>query len=138
MTLSYTGIRVRDLARSIRFYQDGFGLTERGRGTMTHGGRFVELEDPSSHQRIELNWYPPGSPYATRYTVGEGLDHLGFVVDDADATVARLLPLGASIALPVWTERGRSRIGFVRDPDGIWLEIESRIRRSPARVGSRG
>lgn len=126
MTLAYVGIRVRDLDRSLRFYLEGLGLVERGRGQMSHGGLFVGLEDPVSHQQLELNWYPPESAYATPYTPGEGLDHLGLEVADADETVARLLTLGATPAIPVWSEGTRYRIGFVQDPDGNWIEVQSR------------
>lgn len=125
MALAYVGLRVRDLDRSLRFYTEGLGLRERVRGTMSHGGVFVGLEDPVSHQQLELNWYPPESPYATPYSVGEGLDHLGVEVADADATIARLLTLGATPAVPVWREQGRYRIGFVADPDGLWVEVQS-------------
>lgn len=131
MTLSYAGIRVRDLDRSIRFYTEGLGLIERGRGTMSHGGVFVGLEDRVSHQQLELNWYPPDSPYATPYAPGDGLDHLGFEVTDADSTIARLLTLGATAAVPVWTEQGRYRIGFVTDPDGVWIEVQSLLAGQP-------
>ncbi|MCI4336192.1 MAG: VOC family protein [Thermoplasmata archaeon] len=127
LTLAYFGIRVRDLDRSIKFYCEGLGLRERGRGTMSHGGVFVGLEDPTSHQQLELNWYPPGSLHATDYDPGDGLDHLGFEVTDADVTYQRLLTLGATPALPVWLEDGRYRIGFVQDPDGIWVEIQSLV-----------
>src|SRR3989304_3841852 len=34
----YTGIRVRDLDRSLRFYQKAFGLKIIGRGRIPHGG----------------------------------------------------------------------------------------------------
>lgn len=100
---------------------------------MSHGGVFVGLEDPISHQQLELNWYPPDSPHATPYAAGEGLDHLGFEVSDADATVARLLALGATVEVPLWLERGRYRIGFVADPDGLWVEVQSPVQ--PATSG---
>jgi len=125
MTLAYVGIRVRDLERSLRFYVDALGLQERKRGTMSHGGVFVELVDPVSHLPLELNWYPPGSPYAVRYVAGQGLDHLGFEVADARATIRELLRHGGRLAVEPWLERGRSWIGFVKDPDGIWIELES-------------
>lgn len=125
MTLAYFGIRVRELARSIRFYVEGLGLRETARGTMSHGGVFVQLEDPLSRQQLELNWYPADSPYNTKYVPGEGLDHLGFEVDDAPAAYARLLSLGGHPALPVRVEREKYRIGYVTDPDGNWVELQS-------------
>jgi lactoylglutathione lyase len=127
MSFTYAGIRVTDLERSLRFYRDGLGLREKGRGTMSHGGTFVGLEDPVSHFQLELNLYPPGSPFATPYSVGEGLDHFGLEVDDAPALIERLRAMGARVALEPWREQGRYWIGFVEDPDGIWIEIQSPI-----------
>src|SRR3972149_4824460 len=63
MKLLYTGPRVRDLDRSIRFYRQVLGMRLSRRGTMSHGGRWVELKSPGSHQRLELNWYPPGGKF---------------------------------------------------------------------------
>ena len=124
MSLRYTGIRVTDLDRSLRFYCEGLGLREIGRGRMSHGGQFVGLEDPETHVELELNLYPPGSPYATPYSLGEGLDHLGFVVPDARATIEKLRAMGARVAVEPWHENGRYWIGFVEDPDGIWIEVQ--------------
>jgi lactoylglutathione lyase len=127
MGLTYTGIRVTDLDRSLRFYIHGLGLVERKRGTMSHGGRWVSLKDPESGTQLELNYYPPGSPYRTPYTAGEGLDHLGFDVDDARASIERLRAMGAKVAIEPWLEEGRYWIGFVEDPDGLWVEIQSPV-----------
>src|SRR6266545_714131 len=84
MYLKYVGIRVTDLDRSIKFYTELFGLKEDRRGDSRKFGLgfWVVLRDDTTGERIELNWYPPGSKYATPYTAGEGLDHLGFVVED--------------------------------------------------------
>jgi len=124
MTLRYVGLRVRDLERSVRFYTGPLGLRETQRGSMSHGGIFVGLVDPASNVPLELNWYPPDSPYATPYEVGEGLDHLGFEVPDARATIRELVASGAELAVAPWLEGGRYWIGFVQDPDGNWLEIQ--------------
>jgi lactoylglutathione lyase len=124
MGLRYTGIRVTDLERSVRFYTEGLGLREMGRGRMSHGGQFVGLEDPETHAELELNVYPSDSPYATAYSPGEGLDHLGFVVPDARAAIERLRAMGARVAVEPWREAGRCWIGFVEDPDGIWVEVQ--------------
>ncbi len=124
MAIRYVGIRVTDLERSLRFYTEGLGLREQGRGSMSHGGQFVGLEDPDSHFELELNFYPAGSRYATAYSVGEGLDHLGVVVPDARAAIERLRKIGARVVVEPWNEGGRYWIGFVEDPDGIWIEVQ--------------
>src|SRR5256885_16380838 len=84
MKLLYAGIRVRDLETSIRFYRTVMGMRDSRRGTMRHGGVWVELQSPGSPQRLELKWYPPGSRFHTPYRRGEGLDHLAVRVTDAD------------------------------------------------------
>ncbi|MEM3671062.1 MAG: VOC family protein [Thermoprotei archaeon] len=130
MPFNYVGIRVRSLERSLLFYKEGLGLVEITRGSMSHGGVFVELEDPTTHQRLELNWYPEGSAYDAPYLAGEGLDHLGFDVDDVEKTIGRLVSLGGKVAVKPWVERGdsgRYLIGFVEDPDGIWVEVAEHI-----------
>jgi lactoylglutathione lyase len=127
MGLIYVGIRVTDLDRSLRFYRDGLGLAERKRGTMSHGGTWVSLEDPDSHMQLELNIYPSDSPYAAPYVPGEGLDHVGFEVADARATIDRLRRAGARVAVEPWLEDGRYWIGFVEDPDGNWVEVQSLV-----------
>ncbi len=76
--LDYVGIRVTQLPRAVRFFTRGLGLKEVRRGTMDHGGVWVLLHDPTSHQHLELNYYPKGNPYATPFQSGEGLDHIGF------------------------------------------------------------
>ena len=129
MSLVYAGIRVTDLELSVRFYIEGLGLKETGRGRMSHGGEFIGLQDPNTMQQLELNWYPNDSPYNTPYSVGEGLDHLGFEVDDAPATYRRLLRLGATPAIEPWLEQDRYWIGYVRDPDGLWIEVQSPVKK---------
>jgi lactoylglutathione lyase len=129
--IAYVGIRVTDLARSLRFYTEGLGLRERGRGTMSHGGLFVGLEDPETRFQVELNVYPKDSPYSVPYVAGEGLDHLGDDVADARATIERLRSMGARVAVEPWIEAGRYGIGFVEDPDGIWIEIQSPVGGAP-------
>jgi catechol 2,3-dioxygenase-like lactoylglutathione lyase family enzyme len=81
------------------------------------------LEDPSTKQRLELNYYPPGNRYATAYTVGEGLDHLGFKVEDARAWFKKLLAAGATPAVEPYEEGPGEVVSYLRDPDGNWIEV---------------
>jgi len=123
MHLEYTGIRVMDLDRSVRFYTERLGLKElRRKDARADGlGIWVVLEDAESKQRIELNWYPEGSRHATPYVPGEGLDHLAFVVDDVAEAYAKLVAAGAEPAIPPSEYEGWT--AYVKDPDGNWIEL---------------
>ncbi len=121
MPLEYTGIRVRDLARSIRFYTEGLGLRRGPTGRMSAGGTWQELVDPATGVILELNYYPGDPPYRE----GDELDHLGFRVDDLDAAVARLVSLGARLRIPPFSE-APDRLAFLSDPDGVWVELIER------------
>jgi len=123
MVLRYFGIRVSSLERSIVFYTELLGLKKRRGGTMRHGGKWVLLEDPRSHQRLELNWYPKDSPYSTPYEPGEGLDHIGFKVKDPASTFKQLVAKGAAKALAPDDNNGVKGIYYVKDPDGNWVEF---------------
>lgn len=117
----YTGIRVRDLERSLAFYRDVLGLKEVGRGRMRHGGQYVQVRDSASGQRLELNWYPRGSRFYTPFRRGEELDHLAFRVADVRAAYKELLAKGATVAVSPAQAKGTEV--YVKDPDGIWIEL---------------
>lgn len=127
----YTGIRVRDLERSIRFYE-AMGMKIRTRGKMAHGGEYVHLAFPRSDVRLELNYYPKGNKFYTPFGPGAEFDHLGFYASDADAVLAKLRAAGATEAIPTWDEP-TSRIGYVNDPDGVTLEVFGPVPKKVAR-----
>ncbi len=88
---------------------------------MAAGGIWETLEDPESRAQLELNFYPDAPPFRE----GDELDHLGFRVEDLDATVARLKALGGKVRIPTFRE-GDERLVFLSDPDGIWVELWER------------
>jgi catechol 2,3-dioxygenase-like lactoylglutathione lyase family enzyme len=120
--LDYTGLRVSRLAPAARFLRLGLGLVEVRRGTMPHGGVWVLFQDPTSHQQLELNYYPKGNRYATPFTPGEGLDHIGVRVNDMAAAERRLKGAGAR---PIERVReGRQVVlAYWEGPDGLWVEL---------------
>ncbi len=118
MPFEYTGIRVRDMARSVRFYTEGLGLRAGPSGRMTAGGLWQELRDPVSGAVLELNYYPGEPPYRE----GDELDHLGFRVDRLEEAMERLLRLGARVRIPPFRE-GSDRLVFLTDPDGVCVEL---------------
>jgi catechol 2,3-dioxygenase-like lactoylglutathione lyase family enzyme len=120
LEFAYTGIRVRDLARSLRFYRK-MGFRIHRRGTMGHGGKWVQLKFPGAEQRIELNWYPRSNRYFEPFRRGTEFDHWGFRVKDVESWETELrrrkLPIVARIREP------HENIVYTRDPDGNWLEF---------------
>lgn len=119
----YFGIRVTDLERSLKFYQEGLGLVKLRGGRMPHGGRRVLLADRGTGQRIELNWYPPDSPYAIDYSAGEGLDHIGFSTGRAAEMARHLEEMGGTVVLRPTDPIGVRQNFYVADPDGNWIEL---------------
>lgn len=126
MDFMYTGIRVKDLKRSIEFYTKTMGMKEVRRGKMEAGGIWVELKSKESDHPLELNYYPPGSKFHEKYFEGSELDHLAFACDDVWKSYKKALAGGATSAVEPWDEGG-STLAFVRDPNGVWIELHSRI-----------
>jgi catechol 2,3-dioxygenase-like lactoylglutathione lyase family enzyme len=121
MPLEYTGVRVRNLPRSIRFFTEGLGLKVGPSGRMAAGGHWQELHDPETKMILELNYYPGDPPFRN----GDELDHLGFRVTELDTVASRLVALGARLEIPPF-EEGETRIAFLSDPDGLWIELYER------------
>ncbi len=89
---------------------------------MQHGGKWVQLIDSSSKQRLELNWYPKGSRFYEKYRNGSELDHVGFIVDDALKWFKLLVKRGAKPAAKPFGDELET-LAYVKDPDGIWIEL---------------
>ncbi|HKZ98017.1 MAG TPA: VOC family protein [Thermoplasmata archaeon] len=123
MGFRYTGIRVRDLERSIDFYARVLGMKVQFRMNIREtGGRIAILKSPRGSQRLELNSYPRTGLHA-RYRTGDELDHLAFSVPDVDAFLEENRG-EFRVRIPPFDE-GSSRLAFVTDPDGVWVELMS-------------
>ena len=133
MPFTYTGIRVQDLRRSLTFYEKVMGFKKVHRGRMRAGGTFVQLKQPRSDQVLELNYYPRRTKYYERFKNGSELDHLAFWERDVDEEYERLLANGASKAIEPFSEGGY-RLAFVKDPDGIWIELLGKDRTAKRKV----
>jgi lactoylglutathione lyase len=114
--LTHIHLVVADLDRSLRFYQEAFGMEEQFRD----GPNMVFLRTPGSADSITLN-EQPGDP---RIGAG-GVDHLGFRRadgQDLDDAIAQIEAAGGSLV-----ERGEHAPGvefaYVADPDGYRIEL---------------
>ncbi len=119
MRLLHTSITVRNMDESIGFYTEKLGLSLVARREIKQNNAEIAfLAAPNSDHRIELTWWRDKKDYVE----GDQLDHIAFAVDDLDQAVNRLRKLGVEIAKEPYT-LGSSRIAFIKDPNGIWLEL---------------
>jgi lactoylglutathione lyase len=125
--LIYTGIRVKDMDESIRFYCDilGMHLVKRDKTPQTNG-EGAELRSPDSDQVLELNWYSEGSKFGTPYLNGSEVDHLAFDVENLEDWLAELETKKGIKILVRPREIGGWNEMFIEDPNGIWIEFLQR------------
>jgi catechol 2,3-dioxygenase-like lactoylglutathione lyase family enzyme len=120
--LTYTGIRVKNLDESVRFYTSLLGMKEVGRSKLeATGGEVATLVSEDNGPQLELNYYPKGNRYAAKYIPGEGLDHLAFKVEDLDKALAEAAKAGHRTLIDI---KGKtSRWAYIKDPNGIYIEL---------------
>jgi glyoxylase I family protein len=136
----HVNVVVTDMERSVRFYSSLLGLEvvmdrplegdwfERVTGLPGARARCVILAAPSGACRIELLEYENGerSPAAVPPST-PGLRHMALRIDDMDGCLAVLhREFGQSMApteVPKDIVRGGKRMCYIRDPDGVIIEL---------------
>jgi len=118
----YVGIRVTNLQKSIDFYTKLLGMKVAGRSKNEQTkGEIVALQSTEGGFILELNYYEKDSPFNTKYTAGEGLDHLAFKVDNLDKALEEAQKAGHRVILEMKSKEGRW--AYIEDPDGLWIEV---------------
>ncbi len=114
---AHNNFNVRDLSKSIEFYNEALGLSEVRRINSPDGSfTIVFLGDAAgSAHALELTWL---RDWDRAYNLGDNEFHLAFTVDDFDAAYARHKELGC-----ICFENTAMGIYFISDPDGYWIEI---------------
>lgn len=115
-TMIHENYNVSDLARSIAFYGDALGLTEKRRKSAADGSFTIAfLGDQASDFELELTCL---KNHPQKYDLGECEFHLAFRVDDFEAAHRKHTEMGC-----ICYENTAMGIYFIEDPDGYWLEI---------------
>ena len=121
--LLHTRMRVNDIERSVRFYEQALGLVASRRHTSPRGAQLVFLTTPNSDEEIELCQMPKG---AEPVKVQPDLMHLAFEVDDLESFAAGLKAKGFALSDgPTKTGSG-SVIAFIDAPEGYEVELIQR------------
>lgn len=118
--LRHLALKVTDLARSRKFYEELFGM------------KVVWEPDPenvylsSGPDNLALHQIPAADVARYRSAKDQLLDHLGFIMDST-ASVDRLLKqaerFGATIVTPAKQHRDGSYSFYMTDPDGNVVQV---------------
>lgn len=118
----HVNIRVRDAAASLEFYR-ALGLEHVGTLALGPGYTLLFLGDPTGEAVLELVVNETTDP---GYDRSPGSGHVGLEVADIEAALDALAALGVQPENPPAHPAGRTdlgRIAFVRDPDGVRVEL---------------
>ena len=122
--LLHTRMRVNDIERTIKFYQDALGLTVTGRHLSPRGAQIVFLSTPNSEEEIEICQLP-GAPSVQ---VQPDLMHLAFEVESIEAFTAEIEKKGFKLSDgPTKTGSG-SILAFIDAPEGYEIELIQKAR----------
>ena len=116
-TFAHNNFNVRDLDKSVAFYQEALGLHELHRESAPDGSfTLVFLGDAAgSKHSLELTWL---RDWDRPYELGDNEIHLAFTVEDMEAAHAHHEKMGC-----ICFENEAMGLYFIEDPDGYWLEI---------------
>jgi lactoylglutathione lyase len=124
MKFLHVSITVKDMDDSIRFYTDVIGLKLRTRREIPENNAEIAfLMDDQSDVQLELTYWKEKKDW----NQGDELDHLAFGVQDMDQAMKWFKDNNVEITKEPYSLRGSTtRIAFIADPNGIWLEIIER------------
>lgn len=112
----HNNINVRDLGKSLEFYEKALGLKE-SRRIVPEDGSFiiVYLSDGRSGHLLELTWL---RDWDRPYNLGDNEFHMAFRTEDFEAAHKLHEEMGY-----ICYENPKMGIYFISDPDGYWSEI---------------
>ena len=115
-TFVHNNINVLDLDKSVKFYQEALGFTEKHR-LLGPGGSFIliYLTDGTSSHELELTWLRDRTE---PYNLGDNEFHMALSTDDFAAAHKHHEEMGC-----ICYENKEMGIYFINDPDGYWIEI---------------
>ncbi|WP_208246620.1 VOC family protein (plasmid) [Rhizobium sp. T1470] len=124
----HVGMVTGDMERSLAFYCDLLGLRLHLRKTMANGTEVAFLD--AGGGMLEIFAPPAGAARAPDLPPAtSGVLHVTFLVESVDESFATLKAAGVEIRerpRPAVNSEMLDRVAFLRDPDGIIVEIAER------------
>jgi len=119
MKWNHTGIKTANIEKSIHFYCNILGF-RRLEDVEVLGKTYHFVGNDTVNIEIE-----PCKPEDTQADMRQhsGLYHLCFTVGDIEKTAADLKEKGVEFMLPVSQFRPDRKIAFIRDPDGVIIQL---------------
>jgi lactoylglutathione lyase len=120
LRILHTCLNVTNMDRSIDFYTGKLGLKLTSRREVKQNNAEIAFLKDESGGAIELTHWRDKKSLAE----GDNFDHIAFAVDDVAAEIQRLKAGDVAIAMEPFSLQGStSKIAFIKDPDGNWLEL---------------
>lgn len=142
LRFNHVNVSVADMDSAITFWQDGLGMSLRGRGIVEydhldeivglHNTKIEWAELEFSGNLIELfRYHKPAGQVVDPAVNNPGTTHLAFDVDNLDAVVHRLHMMGFSTASPrpitiPFGDWAGWRCIYVQEPNGVTVELLER------------
>jgi len=120
MKFVHTCYRVKDLAASVKFYQDAFGFEEIRRSDFPeHKFTLVYMTLPGDTNELELtyNYDHPG------YEIGTGYGHIALTTPDLEELHSKHIAAGYEVTDLKGLPGTPPGYYFVVDPDGYKIEV---------------
>ena len=120
--LEHVNVTVQDTDKTAKMLHALFGWEVRWRGDAIHGGRTVHVGTKDDY--LALYTGPGGQAQTAKdnsYLMRGGLNHIGVVVDDLDATEAMVKALGYEPHSHADYEPGRRF--YFHEENGIEIEV---------------
>ncbi len=124
MKLGYTILYVKDVPRAVAFYEDAFGLSRR---FVHEEGMYAEMDTGATTLSfaafgLAKSNLPGGFRENDPSDVPAGFE-IAFPTDDVQAAYDRALTAGATAISPPAPKPWGQTVAFVRDKDGIVVEL---------------
>ena len=132
LRFNHVALRVRDVERSLRFYEDVLDMREAFRVHKPDGSLALIYVQFGADQFVELFEGGDEGHQPEPLAAGSGYLHFCLTVEDLGATLVELRSKGLEIGEPRTGTSGAT-IYFIEDPDGNKIELAELNERSETR-----